>query len=97
VSDKRTHVGAPEHAPTRRVLNGVNLTKVVMGGAVLTGRQPLPRCRACEEWIDDGQAYTLISLGPGADPAKRKLARDGGAYEHVKAPVHWACATGEEE
>lgn len=54
-------------------------------------------CAACNRAILEGDAYTLVPVGPGLDPTQRERARRGDKYEPVRAPVHWACATGEEQ
>ena len=83
-------IDAQDSRPSSRILNGVNLVRYIceVGGT---------RCAACHHYIAVGKPFTSIRLGPGDDPAKRKLAREGAAYEHVRVPVHWACATGEED
>lgn len=53
-------------------------------------------CEACHVRFVHGNWITLISLGPGGDEGERQRARDGAPYTGVAAPVHWACATGEE-
>lgn len=53
-------------------------------------------CPACHERLSTGDSTTLVLLGPGADPDERQRAREGRAHNAVGAPVHWACATGDE-
>lgn len=54
-------------------------------------------CPACGEQLGNGQPVTLVALGPGDSPEDRAKARDGRPHNAVAQPVHWACATGEEE
>jgi hypothetical protein len=58
--------------------------------------EPHLRCAACHQPFQLGEDHTLIPLGPGANPESRAKARAGLAYPAAAAPVHWACATGEE-
>ena len=53
-------------------------------------------CPACSVPFKEGDALTLVSLGPGSDPDERHKARVGRPYNAIAQPVHWACATGEE-
>jgi hypothetical protein len=53
-------------------------------------------CPACRHVFIVGQYVTLVTLGPGENAEEREKARGGGAYTAVAAPVHWACATGED-
>lgn len=78
--------------PSTRVLNGVNLTRLDADSP-----DDMRVCGACGQWIQIGQPYTTIRLGPGSDPIERQRAREGAAYNAVRVPVHWACATGEED
>jgi hypothetical protein len=91
------HAALPANPPTSRVLNGVNLEKLTQGCFNL-GSDPSEWriCAACGEFVEQGEAYTLVRLGPGSNPSERLRAREGKEYKAVKAPVHWACATGEE-
>jgi hypothetical protein len=86
------HTALPANPPSNRTLNGVNLEKLV-AESVDHSR----RCAACGRMIWVGYAYTLIRLGPGFSDVERRRAREGNAYNAVRVPVHWACATGEEE
>lgn len=54
-------------------------------------------CAACNEAFKAGDVVTLIPIGPGTDPDARAKARRMQPYTAVALPVHWACATGEEE
>lgn len=54
-------------------------------------------CAACGQHFAAGDVTTLIELGPGDNREDRKLARAGRSYIAAAVPVHWACATGEEE
>ena len=64
---------------------------------------PLPRahwaldekCPGCLKQFEVGDTTTMILIGPGDDPEKRKRAREGQAYQGVAVVAHWACATGE--
>lgn len=87
------YTGAPDPAPSDRVLNGKNLTRYEGG----TNTWPTDRCVACMRPITLGEHYTLVRLGPGEDPIERQRAREGRAYNPVLAILHWACATGEED
>jgi hypothetical protein len=53
-------------------------------------------CAACKYAFEEGDYVTLVPVGPGADPEARAAAREGRAYAGVAVPVHWSCATGEE-
>jgi hypothetical protein len=66
--------------------------------AALSATHPMigEACPACGQPFKEGDATTLIVLGPGSDEEQRKNAAEGRAYNAVAAPVHWACATGEE-
>jgi len=55
------------------------------------------RCSACNGHFTAGDYVTLVALGPGPDAENRAKARAGRAYNAVAVPVHWACATGEED
>jgi hypothetical protein len=52
-------------------------------------------CAACDQPFQVGDLTTLAPLGPGTDA--RRAAREGRPYNAVSLPLHWACATGEEE
>ena len=58
-----------------------------------TGTAPV-HCPACGSLLRWGEYTTLITLGPGADPEARALARKGEPYLAVAIEVHWECATG---
>lgn len=58
---------------------------------------PAAQCPACGEYLVLGDFYTLVPIGPSPDPEERRKARNGRCYDAVALPVHWACATGEEE
>lgn len=62
----------------------------------LAGDHPLLQqdCPACRQAFTAGDVVTLVTLGPGEEARRR--AREGRPYNAVTAPVHWACATGEE-
>jgi len=53
-------------------------------------------CSACGQPFKEGDETTLIPLGPGDDSKARMQCREGRAYNAIAAPIHWACATGEE-
>jgi hypothetical protein len=72
-----------------RSLNGVDVGRAIADLHMC--------CKCCGHMILPGEAYTTIRLGPGTDPVQRERARRGEAYEPVRGPIHWACATGEEE
>jgi hypothetical protein len=63
----------------------------------LTADHPLVGdiCPACGKAFEEGDATTLIPLGPGDDAEAQARCRAGRAYNAVAAPIHWACATGE--
>ena len=54
-------------------------------------------CSACQEAFFAGQFITLIPVGPGSDEEERHKARTGRPYIAVALPVHWSCATGEDD
>lgn len=54
------------------------------------------KCPGCDEVFEAGAITTLVTIGPGDDPAERARARRGMAYNAVAVIAHWACVTGEE-
>ena len=54
-------------------------------------------CAACGLRFRASEYVTLINVGPGDSREARRKAREGVAYTGVAVPVHWACATGEED
>jgi hypothetical protein len=64
-------------------------------GPIPEGVATVP-CPACLQVILPGQFFTLIPVGPGGDPKKRSLARQGLPYSPTFLGVHWACVTGDE-
>lgn len=55
---------------------------------------PVSRCAACQAFLEQGDVFTLIPLGPGPDKEHQKLCSDQRSYHAVAVPVHWTCATG---
>ena len=56
--------------------------------------RPVTRCAACQEFLEVGDFYTLVTLGPGLDVEQQRKCRDFLAYNAFAAVVHWTCATG---
>ena len=48
-------------------------------------------CRACHKPITEGQAFTLIPLGPGDNEESRARMAAHVVYNSVGAAVHWEC------
>lgn len=55
------------------------------------------QCHACQRPFEVGQYVTLVPLGPGENAEARRKAREGKHFNAIAVPVHWACATGEED
>jgi len=55
---------------------------------------PVSRCAACQEFLKQGDVYTLVALGPGLDKEQQDKCRQQFAYSAIAVPVHWTCATG---
>ncbi len=55
---------------------------------------PVSRCAACQLFLEQGDVYTLVTLGPGPDQAEQGKCREHHDYVAVAVPVHWTCATG---
>jgi hypothetical protein len=72
--------------------------KIAGGGKVTGERHSMAGClcAACNCPITDGQLYTFVILGPGADAAERDHAAAGGKYIAMAIAVHNVCATGVE-
>ncbi len=51
-------------------------------------------CPGCQEPFAEGDATTLVVVGPGADPEERDKALRGAPHNAVAVPAHWACVTG---
>lgn len=54
-------------------------------------------CPGCWRQFQVGEFAALIAIGPGADQDERRKAAAGLPYSAVAVPVHWVCATGQEE
>lgn len=67
----------------------------VLQRRVMPKRTPPLVCLACSTPIAEGQGFTMICLGPGADPLEREKCQRGEPYSAAIAVVHWACVTGD--
>jgi hypothetical protein len=63
----------------------------------LVQEHPRRVCPGCDRVFVPGETIGMITIGPGPDPEEREKARNGRGYIAVALPVHWACATGEED
>jgi hypothetical protein len=63
----------------------------------LVQEHPRRVCPGCDRVFAPGETIGMITIGPGPDPEEREKARNGRGYIAVALPVHWACATGEED
>jgi hypothetical protein len=54
-------------------------------------------CPGCGHKFQLGDVPALVAIGPGVDTEARARAREGRPYNAVAVPVHWACASGNEE
>ncbi len=75
----------PEYGLTRR------------GPLLVSDPEFATSCSACQVFFDEGDYLTNVPIGPGSNPERQRLYREGSANLKVIAvTVHWACATGEQ-
>jgi hypothetical protein len=74
---------------TRKELTKLDL--LMEGDHILT-----LRCPGCGVQFQIGEEITLVPIGPGSNVDARARAREGRPYNAAAVPVHWTCATGEE-
>jgi len=55
------------------------------------------KCPACLKKFETGDVATFVAIGPGDDPERQRLAREGKPYGAVAIIAHWSCVTGEND
>ena len=84
-------------ADLNRAMQQGGIPVVHAGKIVLPDTFPGVACPSCNTSLQPGDFVTLVPVGPGPDPDRRRAARMSAPFDVASLIVCWPCVSGEEQ